>query len=370
MAMRRNRRETPRPARSSRRTRRLVAGVSIAGLASGGILLALPGSASADPSANDWYRLRMCESSNNYAINTGNGYYGAYQFNLSTWQSVGGAGYPNQATPAEQDKRALILYRMRGWQPWTCAGIVGLKEDKDARSGRTSDITLPPSTTTTPSPPTTPSTPTTPSGPSSSAPAWPGSRYFGAGDSDPTIALFKTQLRKRGAPISTSATLDTASLGELNRLQGQNGLPMTGLLGPVSWGLAWTGRYDPSAAPTKATTLAPPVPPSASIGPVTLPTTPSTGSTGTGSTGTAATAPAWPGPRYFSEGDTHHTVALFQAQLHKRGSFLVADGVFGANTDAAVRHLQVLNGLPATGLLGPVTWKLAWTGKWTNIAPI
>ncbi|MEO9137611.1 MAG: transglycosylase family protein, partial [Jatrophihabitans sp.] len=39
-------------------------------------------SASADPSSNDWYRLRMCESSNNYSINTGNAHYGAYQFDV------------------------------------------------------------------------------------------------------------------------------------------------------------------------------------------------------------------------------------------------------------------------------------------------
>src|SRR5690348_8047720 len=53
--------------------------------------------AHADPSAQTWYRLRVCESGNRYSINTGNGYYGAYQFDLPTWRSVGGSGYPNQA---------------------------------------------------------------------------------------------------------------------------------------------------------------------------------------------------------------------------------------------------------------------------------
>ena len=93
------------------------------------------GSAAADPSANDWLQLRMCESTNRYDINTGNGYYGAYQFDLSTWRSVGGSGYPNDASPAEQDLRALMLYRDRGWEPWTCAGLVGLREDSDANTG-------------------------------------------------------------------------------------------------------------------------------------------------------------------------------------------------------------------------------------------
>src|ERR671926_1941073 len=60
-------------------------------------------SASADPSAHTWYRLRMCESSNNYSIDTGNDHYGAYQFDLPTWRSVGGRGYPNRAPKAEQD---------------------------------------------------------------------------------------------------------------------------------------------------------------------------------------------------------------------------------------------------------------------------
>jgi hypothetical protein len=90
--------------------------------------------ASADPLASQWAQLRQCESSGNYAINTGNGYYGAYQFNQATWSSVGGSGRPDQASPAEQDYRALYLYRMRGWQPWTCAQ--GFASDSDAGSGR------------------------------------------------------------------------------------------------------------------------------------------------------------------------------------------------------------------------------------------
>lgn len=34
------------------------------------------------------YKLRMCESGGNYRTNTGNGYYGAYQFSQSTWNRV------------------------------------------------------------------------------------------------------------------------------------------------------------------------------------------------------------------------------------------------------------------------------------------
>ena len=64
--------------------------------------------------------LRSCEGA--YTSNTGNGYYGAYQFNLGTWRSNAPAGYetmlPNQAPPAVQDQAAANLYQRRGWQPW------------------------------------------------------------------------------------------------------------------------------------------------------------------------------------------------------------------------------------------------------------
>jgi LysM repeat protein len=67
-------------------------------------------------------RIRARESGGNYATNTGNGYYGAYQFSAGTWRGVGGAGLPSQASPAEQDMRARMLYERRGCSPWpnTC----------------------------------------------------------------------------------------------------------------------------------------------------------------------------------------------------------------------------------------------------------
>ena len=67
-------------------------------------------------------RVRQLESGGNYSTNTGNGYYGAYQFNLGTWQGVGGTGLPSNASPAEQDMRAQMLYNQRGCSPWpnTC----------------------------------------------------------------------------------------------------------------------------------------------------------------------------------------------------------------------------------------------------------
>lgn len=62
--------------------------------------------------------LRPCESGSNYATNTGNGFYGAYQFSWSTWASVGGSGNPAYAAPAEQDYRAGVLLTTSGSQHW------------------------------------------------------------------------------------------------------------------------------------------------------------------------------------------------------------------------------------------------------------
>jgi hypothetical protein len=67
--------------------------------------------------------IRMCESHGNYATNTGNGFYGGYQFTLQTWQSVGGKGLPSSAPPAEQDRRALMLLERSGSSPWPVCGV-------------------------------------------------------------------------------------------------------------------------------------------------------------------------------------------------------------------------------------------------------
>ena len=66
--------------------------------------------------------IAACESGGNYSTNTGNGFYGAYQFTQATWASVGGTGNPAAASPAEQDKRAAMLYAQQGSSPWPVCG--------------------------------------------------------------------------------------------------------------------------------------------------------------------------------------------------------------------------------------------------------
>jgi hypothetical protein len=66
--------------------------------------------------------IAACESGGDPAADTGNGFYGKYQFTMATWQSVGGTGNPAAAPEAEQDRRAARLYAQAGSSPWPVCG--------------------------------------------------------------------------------------------------------------------------------------------------------------------------------------------------------------------------------------------------------
>ncbi len=71
--------------------------------------------------------LRQCEAGGNYARNSGNGYYGAYQYNLGTWSNYGGYARPDLAPPEVQDAKVRETQARRGWSPWpACARKLGL----------------------------------------------------------------------------------------------------------------------------------------------------------------------------------------------------------------------------------------------------
>lgn len=81
--------------------------------------LACAAPASASP---DWSAIAACESGGNWAISTGNGYYGGLQFTLGTWQANGGTGMPNQASRAEQIRVAENVLRTQGIGAWPACG--------------------------------------------------------------------------------------------------------------------------------------------------------------------------------------------------------------------------------------------------------
>lgn len=76
-------------------------------------------------SSVDWEAIRRCECPSGWHCNTGNGYYGGLQFDITTWQSVGGTGYPHEYSRAEQINKAEILHSRRGLSPWPTCGKYG-----------------------------------------------------------------------------------------------------------------------------------------------------------------------------------------------------------------------------------------------------
>lgn len=87
--------------------------------------------APAAPAVSDgsvWDQLAKCESGGNWAINTGNGYYGGLQFNPGTWRAYGGTGLPHQAS---REQQIAIAEKVRaasgGYGAWPgCASKLGL----------------------------------------------------------------------------------------------------------------------------------------------------------------------------------------------------------------------------------------------------
>ena len=88
-------------------------------------VLAAPASAAAP---NNWDAVAQCESSGNWAINTGNGYYGGLQFSLGTWRANGGTGMPHEASREQQIAVAERVQASQGWGAWpSCTRKLGLR---------------------------------------------------------------------------------------------------------------------------------------------------------------------------------------------------------------------------------------------------
>ena len=77
-------------------TGRTIARTALAGAVAGAPLLAAAPAANAAPDSV-WDRVAQCESSGNWNINTGNGFFGGLQFTSSTWRAFGGAQFADSA---------------------------------------------------------------------------------------------------------------------------------------------------------------------------------------------------------------------------------------------------------------------------------
>lgn len=105
--------------------------VTAAGVTGAGIALPLlsAGSASA-ASVSTWDKVAQCESGGDWAINTGNGFYGGLQFSQSTWAAYGGTAYADRADLATEGQQISIAEKVldaQGPGAWpVCSVTAGL----------------------------------------------------------------------------------------------------------------------------------------------------------------------------------------------------------------------------------------------------
>ncbi|GLX54276.1 transglycosylase [Streptomyces hygroscopicus subsp. hygroscopicus] len=109
-----------------RRPSKAVRVVTLAGVT--GVAVAAPlmaaGNASA-ATASQWDAVAQCESGGNWAINTGNGYYGGLQFSASTWAAYGGTAYASTADKATKSQQITIAEKVlaaQGKGAWPVCG--------------------------------------------------------------------------------------------------------------------------------------------------------------------------------------------------------------------------------------------------------
>ncbi|MER7722723.1 transglycosylase family protein [Streptomyces sp. NPDC096323] len=101
-----------------------------------GIALPLITAASAGAASGDvWDKVAACESTSNWHINTGNGYFGGLQFTRSTWAAYGGTVYAPRADLATRDEQIAIAEKVldgQGPGAWpVCSGKAGLTRGGD-----------------------------------------------------------------------------------------------------------------------------------------------------------------------------------------------------------------------------------------------
>ena len=78
-----------------------------------------------------WDSIAGCEAGGNWAINTGNGYYGGVQFDQGTWERNGGLRFASRADLASREEQitvAEVTRERQGWGAWpVCSGRAGAR---------------------------------------------------------------------------------------------------------------------------------------------------------------------------------------------------------------------------------------------------
>ena len=129
----------------ARRRGGMIAAIALSSAAGAATLLSSGTAASAASSVN-WDAIANCESSGNWQINTGNGFYGGLQFTQSTWAGYGGTQYAASADLATREQQIAIAEKVlvgQGIGAWPTCG---------AYSGSTATYSSTPSSPSVPAP--------------------------------------------------------------------------------------------------------------------------------------------------------------------------------------------------------------------------
>ena len=212
-----------RPSRARIAVLTAATGVTAAGAAA--VMTAAP--ASADTFSN----IRQCESGGNYSTNTGNGFYGAYQFTQQTWNSLGYSGVPSSASPATQDAAARALAARSGFGQWPVCGAGG-----GSYSGSSSSYSAPQQTTYSAPQQTTYSAPAAPVIPASIGP-WPTTMFTSAlsHQKRADVLNWQKKMRKLGFKVKTDGVYGQQSQDAARFYQATHHLQQDGVVGPQTW---------------------------------------------------------------------------------------------------------------------------------------
>lgn len=210
-----------RPSRARIAVLTAATGVTAAGAAA--VMTAAP--ASADTFSN----IRQCESGGNYSTNTGNGFYGAYQFTQQTWSGLGYAGRPDQASPATQDAAARALAARSGFGQWpVCGAGAGSYSGSYSAPQQTTYYSAPQRTTY-----TAPAAPVIPA----AVGAWPDTMFTTAlsHQKRADVLNWQKKMRKLGFKIKTDGVYGQQSQDAARFYQATHHLQQDGVVGPQTW---------------------------------------------------------------------------------------------------------------------------------------
>ncbi|MEV7181216.1 transglycosylase family protein [Kitasatospora sp. NPDC093679] len=172
---------------NSKRGRRILATTGVVGIG-----LSIPSLAAGTASAasvSTWDKVAQCESSGDWHINTGNGFYGGLQFTNSTWTSFGGGSYASRADLATKDQQIAVAEKVlavQGPGAWpVCSVKAGLTKGGPAPEINTGgSASTPAPAATTPAKPAAPAAPaastgsTASTGTSQDGKAWQGQKSW------------------------------------------------------------------------------------------------------------------------------------------------------------------------------------------------